>query len=300
MIPVRILASQPLRIVLVFSLILITAPLFSADWTEEPPELSEFDNPNYQMWLPGWEASPATSVKLNDLGFQAYLDGNLVEAAKLWKAALQMDPDNPWPQYNFASVLAVFAGGFGDFDAPGDGLPKAAMEREDFWDYRTTIIRHLKNSIRISPERLSRGREDSDFDSIRELPEFVNVLMGPNPDVEMVISKAPKWYSLQAGAFLPEDILTFFPNGQVVYEWDAQGRLNAFPEYFTEGEDESFTGTWSAAGNNVEITTHDGRRLTCKFAHKTDEFGFIVKRILIFDGVKYGDYDAHYWEGQDG
>ena len=289
-----------IRLVLGLTAVLTAAPVFPIDWSGSPPVLSEIDNPNYREWFSLAEESPETSTKLNALGYQAYSDGRLVEAARLWKAALLIDPENPWPHYNYASILGVFAGGFGDFDAPGDRLPKIAWQRDDFWDYRNTIIRHLKTSITLLPERLERVHEDSDFDAIRELPEFINVVMGPHPDVATVLRKAPKWYSLQPGAFLPEDILTFSQDGNVEYEWDAAGRVRAFSSLYKEGDDDSFSGTWRIVGDTIEITTDDGRQYICDFAHTVDDNGFIKDRILMFDRVKYGDYDSHYWEGQDG
>ena len=239
-------------------------------------------------------------MELNRLGFQAYQEDRLIDAARLWNAAIRMDPENPWPHYNYASVLAVFVNGFGDFSVPEAELVEFIGEKDEFWPYRDAIFHHLKTSIILRPDRRNRAGEDSDFDSVRLLPDFINLMMGPYPDPETVMSIAPEWYSLQPGAFLPKDSLHFRPDGTVEYVWDAEGRLYAFPELFNEGDDEAFTGTWRLVGEAVEITTEDGVRYFCEFAHRTDEHGFIGQRVLIFDGVRFGDYEAHYWEGQDG
>lgn len=281
-----------------FLLIFALTPIFSMDWTGEPPLIDVFENLDYQTWLPDAQPSPETAQRLNEIGFDRYQENNLIEAAKIWKAALEMDPNHYLAHYNYAAALAIFARGFGDFDASGPNLPDAAWDRDDFIDYRRAIIHHLKVSISLNPNRKARVKEDEDFDSIRNLETYRNMLMGPYPTVSDVLREAPKWYSLQPGAFLPEDTFTFFPDGTVVYEWDKK-RYNVFPEVYKSPRDDSFTGSWRALENEIVIRTDSGQTLRCAFDHIVDELGFIVKRVLVFDGVKYGDYDAHYWEGQD-
>ncbi len=272
----------------------------NAEWHGEPPLLSTFDAPDYRTWLPEASPSPQTAQKLNEIGFDAYLAGGLLDAALIWKAALLMDPANPWAHYNYAAVLAVFARGFGDFDAQGEGLPETAWDRADFFGYREAIIRHLKHSIALRPERMKRLLEDRDFDSIRGLEEYRYVLMGPDPEIERVIALAPKWYSLQTGAFLPSDTFTFNEDGTMTFAWDTR-RFDVFPEVYKDKKkiDRSFEGRWRVRGDRIVVETSDGRLLEFSFAHAYDELGFITKRILIYGTAEYGDFDSHYWEGQD-
>lgn len=260
----------------------------AAEWAEEPPFLSTFDSPDYKIWLPEAEPSPGTARELNDLGYDAYMDGDMLTAAAMWKAALLMDRENPWAHYNYAAVLAVFAGGFDGFDAPADELPEAAWDRDDFFDYRVEIINHLKKSVYLRPERMDRLLEDPDL------------LMGPDPTPGRVLEFAPKWYSLQEGAFLPKDVFTFHQYGSVSFFWDT-ARFEAFPIVFKDDKtDRSFEGRWRVVNNQIAITTEAGENFNLGFAHIFDGLGFIKKRFLMYGEGKYGDFDAHYWEGQDG
>lgn len=281
-----------------FLLLLTTFQMSAADWEGEPPLLKSFAEPDYKRWLPNEQPSPQTAQKLNEIGFDAYAENNLTDAAMLWKAALLMDSEHYLAHYNYAAVLSIFANGFGDFDARADAVPYANWGLKNFYYYRDAIILHLKKSIALRPRRLQRLKNDEDFDSIRNLEAYRNVLMGPNPSIEDVLREAPDWYSLQAGAFLPKDRFNFRMDGTMSFTWDTS-IIEAFPDAFEKGRDDSFTGTWEIVDQSVVITTETGKKVVCTFKHVTDEMGFIESRILVYGNVRYGDYDAHFWEGQD-
>ncbi len=293
---------RPLRHTVVPVLFLVSGiAILSAQavWTGPPPLLSAFDDPDYRTWLPDAEPSRATAQRLNELGFDSYEAGRLEEAAALWKAALTMNPANPWAHYNYAAVLSVFAAGFGDFDAPGDRLPDTVWEQDDFFDYRRIIVNHLKTAVALRPERRDRLQADPDFNSIRGLEEYRYILMGPDPSAEEVLRQAPDLYSLAPGAYMPNDLLSFTPDGRVTFLYD-MSRYTWFPE-IGDPVDESFRGNWTVDGDRLVITTDDGRTVTGVFEHRADSLGFITKRMLrLGDHGLYGDWDSHYWEGQDG
>jgi hypothetical protein len=60
-------------------------------WEEQPPLLSVLADLDYRDYLPDAASSPQAANQLSDLGFQAYQGNRLIDAARLFKAALEMD-----------------------------------------------------------------------------------------------------------------------------------------------------------------------------------------------------------------
>jgi tetratricopeptide (TPR) repeat protein len=270
-------------------------------WDEAPPALQSLKDLDYREYLPEAAVSDRTAYRLNDLGLQAYEEDDLLEAARLFRLALEMNGENAFAHYNYAAMLAVFAQGFRQFDAPPQVIMTWSREEYDkITEYREEIFRHLKISIALRPERLDRVKEDSDFDSVRGLSEYEYLLMGRNPSVEKVVRIAPKWYSIQPGAFLPEDTFEFLPGYRLRFEYDSR-QLELFSDT-GEVEDRSFTGRYRIEGNRLIIFPEgSGDVIHGEFSLRLDGLGFVVQRRLQVEGFgPFSDEESHYWEGQDG
>ncbi len=269
-------------------------------WEDTPPFLSALAGLDYRQYLPGAQPSPQAAVRLNDLGSEAYKEDRLVEAARLFRAALEMDADNPYPHYNYAAVLAVFAQGFGHFDAPPAELfSLRQVETDRIVEYREEIFAHLKASVSLREERLQRVTRDSDFDTIRGLTEYEYLLMGPNPSMWDVLRLSPRWYSMQTGAFMPADTLVFLPEYRVRFSFDTR-RFELFPEMQNK-VDRSFTGCYRVDGDRLIIFADGSAKVIYgKVSVRKDSLGFVVEKRLSLEGFgPFGDQLRHYWEGQD-
>jgi hypothetical protein len=269
-------------------------------WDQAPPPLVEFEALEYRDFLPGADPSERTAFLLNDLGLEAYEKDELLEAARLFRLALEMDADNAFAHYNYSAMLAVFAQGFEHFAAPAHVLmTRPWRENETIAEYRRGIFNHLKTSIAMRPERLERARDDSDFDSIRQLSEYEYLLMGRNPDVETVVRVAPRWYSVQPGAFLPEDNFEFLPEYRVRFEYDTR-RFELFPE-MEDKIDRSFSGSYRIEGDRLIIFPDGSQEVIYgEFSLRLDGRGFVVRRLLEVEGYgPFSDEESHFWEGQD-
>lgn len=148
-------------------------------------------------------------------------------------------------------------------------------------------------------ERLERLQEDRDFDTIRELEEYDYLLMGRNPSMAEVVRRSPVWYSIQAGAFLPNDTLELRPDFTVRYSYDTR-RFEAFPEVDFEG-DQSFTGRYRVDGDRLIIFPDGSPEVYYgTISVKLDELGFVERKSLQLDCCgRFSDLGRHYWEGQD-
>jgi len=270
-------------------------------WNQDPPLLSSLTAVAFQTYFPGVEASPRTAQALNSRGFDVYKEDRLIEAARLFKASFMMDPNNPYAHYNYAAVLSIFAQGFDKFDAAPQEFYSQPRQRVDLMvSYRSEIFDHLKTSISLQKERLQRVAQDPDFDTIRGFQEYNYVLLGQNPSIESVVAHSPRWYSIQPGAFLPNDTLILNQDFRVEFSYD-MSRYDVFPE-LGDPVDHSFSGCYRLDGNRLVIF-RDGisRILYGTISLKKDELGFVTKKVLQLQGFgPFSDKESHYWEGQDG
>ena len=93
-----------------------TAGAQSATNRQEPaPGLSYFEGFECDQVDISRAAGSAASIRLNALGLEACRKGLLIEAAKLFRCAIQEDNAHSYAHYNYASVLALLANGIPSF-----------------------------------------------------------------------------------------------------------------------------------------------------------------------------------------
>ena len=97
------------------------------------------------------------SIELNTQGYRAYKSGDLVEAARLFRAAVDADDDNALAHYNLACTLALLR------------RTEPACEHDAT---QVTILDHLARAIELDDGRRTRMRQDADLDDLRDLLRF--------------------------------------------------------------------------------------------------------------------------------
>ncbi|MBN1524077.1 MAG: hypothetical protein JW904_06340 [Spirochaetales bacterium] len=90
------------------------------------------------------------SMRLNDLGYQAYQKQQYDVASDLFYRAIQANKSNPYAHHNYACMLAI------------------NHWRSDI----DIIIFHLQYEIDLDPNRMERILADHDLDGIRNTKEY--------------------------------------------------------------------------------------------------------------------------------
>lgn len=97
------------------------------------------------------------SIELNTLGYRAYQSGDLTEAARLFREAVEADDDNALAHYNLACTLALLR------------RSEPACEHDAT---QLTILNHLARAVELDEGRRTRMRQDADLDDLRNLLRF--------------------------------------------------------------------------------------------------------------------------------
>jgi len=93
-----------------------------------------------------------TGRTINDLGFDAYKAGDMVEVARYFGLAAEQDPDLAIAYYNLACAQALLR-------RAGRGCESnVTLDR---------ILANLEHSVELDPGRRERMRSDSDLDDVR-------------------------------------------------------------------------------------------------------------------------------------
>lgn len=179
-------------------------------------------------------APPVASARtLNTEGFRLYQAGQYAEALAKFQAAVQADPKHALAQYNVAATL---------------GLLRKKGEVCGYEAYKSTILQHLTEAVKLDAKRLQRAKEDADLDPIRDTVGWQR-LLGRSPtraaDVPEILRKV-SWYGPSSGIYGNLSTLRFEEGGKVtlgkkVITDDGPPKL------------QTFTGTYTVKGRTVEV-----------------------------------------------
>ncbi|AKQ65956.1 Tetratricopeptide repeat domain protein [Myxococcus hansupus] len=158
-------------------------------------------------------ASTPGARQLNTQGFRLYQAGRYPEALERFQEASKASPDYALAHYNLAATLGV--------------LRKQGKVCE-YSAHRDVIVEHLTRAVALDARRLTRAREDADFEPIRDTLGWQK-LLGRDPareqDVPLLL-RAVSWFGPGVGVYGTLQRLRFEPGGRAtlrVKEVDAEG-----------------------------------------------------------------------------
>jgi tetratricopeptide (TPR) repeat protein len=176
-------------------------------------------------------AQPAK--ELNAEGFRLYQAGKFPQALEKFQAASQADPRYALAWYNSAATLGV--------------LRKQNRVCE-FEAYRETIVQQLDKAVKLDPKRLTRAKQDADFEPIRDTLGWQR-LLGRSPqraaDVPVLLRQV-SWFGPGVGVYGTLKKLRFQEGGRVVL-WRKTVDDAGNPK------EEELPGTYTVKGRAVEL-----------------------------------------------
>jgi hypothetical protein len=98
-----------------------------------------------------------SALELNNAGFLIYKENEYYDAAVLFKAAVTKDNTLEVAHYNLACMLSL-------------------LEEKGDLSFTDDIFYHLAISLDLNPERINKILTDTDLDSIRDYPEYINLV----------------------------------------------------------------------------------------------------------------------------
>jgi tetratricopeptide (TPR) repeat protein len=174
-----------------------------------------------------------SAKELNAEGFRLYQAGKFPEALEKFQAASQADPKYALAWYNSAATLGV--------------LRKQDRVCE-FEAYRETIVQQLGTAVKLDPRRLTRAKEDKDFEPIRDTLGWQR-LLGRSPqrvaDVPTLLRQV-SWFGPGVGVYGTTQKLRFQEGGRVVL-WRKTVDDAGTPR------EEELPGTYTVKGRAVEL-----------------------------------------------
>ncbi|WP_407667085.1 hypothetical protein [Myxococcus guangdongensis] len=177
--------------------------------------------------------TPAPARTLNTEGFRLYQAGQYPEALEKFQAAVREDPAFALPRYNAAATLGV--------------LRKQGQVCE-YGAHRDVIVEHLTQAVKLDARRLTRARQDADFDGIRDTLGWQR-LQGRVPEKEADVPfllRHVSWYGPGVGVYGTTRGLRFLTRGRVTLwnrDVDAEGKPHR----------SELSGTYSVKGRQVEL-----------------------------------------------
>jgi tetratricopeptide (TPR) repeat protein len=174
-----------------------------------------------------------SAKELNAEGFRLYQAGKFPQALEKFQAAFQADPKYALAWYNSAATLGV--------------LRKQDRVCE-FEAYRETIVQQLGTAVKLDPRRLTRAKEDKDFEPIRDTLGWQR-LLGRSPqrvaDVPTLLRQV-SWFGPGVGVYGTTKKLRFQDGGRVVL-WRKTVDDAGTPR------EEELPGTYTVKGRAVEL-----------------------------------------------
>lgn len=256
---------------------------------DDVPDLAELRGFEIDGFLSRIGEQNADSNRLNTLGFYAYQEGNLEEAAKLWRCAVDRDAQNAWAHYNLACAYALFAESFGR--DPADVVPELEWgdpEVDLLMEFTDLVLFHLKQAVLNNMEIWSRMQEDQDLNLIRNMNAYRLILLYPENNSAKLLEIISTWYEPNHGVY-PGGVLSFHDDTVTIEKLVFDEQFN--PVTVIE------TGSYTIEGNQllIEIQQPGRRLLHGELVVDYDEFGFIRSYYLRIDGTTYSstpDYSA--------
>ncbi|GHG76649.1 tetratricopeptide repeat protein [Comamonas sp. JC664] len=151
--------------------------------------------------LTGSTSTPGAR-QLNTQGFRLYQAGRYPEALERFQASAKASPDYALAHYNLAATLGV--------------LRKQGKVCE-YSAHRDVIVEHLTQAVALDARRLTRAREDADFEPIRDTLGWQK-LQGRDPAREQdvpTLLRAVSWFGPGVGVYGTLRRLRFEPGSRV-------------------------------------------------------------------------------------
>lgn len=219
---------------------------------------------------------PVSLRELNARGISAFRQKKLEEAAKSFDAAVRAAPVDPpltlkteversrqlaFAHYNLACALSLL---------------RQAGRLCTVENYRSNIIHHLHQAVRLEPSRLERALKDPDLRAVRDTLGFQS-LLGLSPrelkDLSKLLTKV-RWFAPGKGAAGSLEEYRFFARGTVEalkQRFDDEGKR--LPPLRVRG-------TWTLDGRQLRLVWPGGA---------VNEGSFVENGQLVFDGQRWSD-----------
>lgn len=199
------------------------------------------------------------SSLLNNEGMRRYKAKDYEAAARLFRDAIEADPDRPLPHYNLACTLALL---------------RAAGKQCETDASVTELVSHLEDAIRLDKDRRAKAAKDRDFDSVRNRFAFQRALgLTSHDDAHArTLLVLPDWHGPNGAYHLPASGIDFHDDGTAEL-WTRAPGGDTVPPPKTATK-----GRWTVAGGTVTVT------LAQPFDGRTT-----LSLLLTDDGVLEGD-----------
>ncbi|WP_426752442.1 hypothetical protein [Myxococcus sp. Y35] len=182
--------------------------------------------------LSGAASTPAAR-ELNTQGFRLYQAGRYPEALERFQASARESPGYALAHYNLAATLGV--------------LRKQGQVCE-YSAHRDVIVEHLSRAVSLDARRLTRAREDADFDPIRDTLGWQK-LQGRSPQREAdvpALLRDVSWFGPGVGVYGTTQRLRFAARGRVTL-WTKEVDANGTPR------EKQTRGRYSVSGRQVTL-----------------------------------------------